>query len=361
MRILLGKNMKLFNYKKIIITGTLILGLSISSLSFCGCSVKNKESTASIFAMDTYMTITAYGEKSQEAVNTATEEINRLEDLLSTNIETSEIAVINSENGGTVSKDTAYLLKKSLEFYEATDGAYDITVYPLVYEWGFTTGDYKVPTDERIAELLPLIGSDKLHVTYTDDLEETAIVSFDEADMMVDLGTIAKGYASEKVAEIFKEYGIEHGLINLGGNVQLVGTKTDGSDWNVAIQKPDKDAEDTEYIGILSASDCAVTTAGGYERYFEEDGTIYRHIFDPSTGCPTTSSLKSVSIVAKDGVTADGYDTALYVMDLDGAITFWEEHKDLFDVIIVAEDDTVYISENIAEAFTTDYNVEILK
>ena len=333
--------------------GMILSATGCSKISLPGTAEDNSYSK-DLFAMDTYMSLTAYGENAEAAVEEAAAEITRLEQIFSTNIETSEIAQINGNGGGEVSEDTAYLIEKSLEYYEETKGAYDITVYPLVYEWGFTTQNYQVPSQERISELLPLVGSDKMHL-------EGRTVSFDQEGMMIDLGTIAKGYASQKVADIFASYEISYGLINLGGNVQLVGTKPDGSDWKVAIQKPDKDASDSEYVGVLSASDCAVTTAGGYERYFEEDGTLYRHIFDPSTGCPTTSSLKSVSVVTKNGVDADGYDTALFVMDFDEAVAFWQEHKDLFDVILITEDDTIYVSKGIADDFTSDYTVKVLK
>ncbi len=309
--------------------------------------------------MDTYMSLTAYGKNAKDAVEAAKEEILRLEQLFSTNIETSEVAQVNANGGGEVSEDTASLIDRSIFYYEETEGAYDITVYPLVCEWGFITKDFQVPNKERIAELLPLVGSDKLHLEGAKKHD----VVFDKEGMMIDLGTIAKGYASQRASEIFKEYGVESGLINLGGNVQVVGTKPDGTDWRVAIQKPDKDAEDTEYIGTLDVSDCAVTTAGGYERYFEEDGVIYRHIFDPATGCPTDSSLKSVSVIAKDGVDADGYDTALFVMDLADAVTFWKLHRGEFDVIIVGSDDTIYVSDGIIDNFCPNgenYRVEVL-
>ncbi len=337
--------------------GMILCTTGCSKISLPGTAEDNSYSK-DLFAMDTYMSLTAYGENAEAAVEEAAAEITRLEQIFSTNIETSEIAQINANGGGEVSEDTAYLIEKSLEYYEETKGAYDITVYPLVYEWGFTTQNYQVPSQERIDELLPLVGSDMMHL---ESNGETSTVTFDKEGMMIDLGTIAKGYASQKVSDIFKEYGIENGLINLGGNVQLVGTKPDGSDWKVAIQKPDKDASDSEYVGVLSASDCAVTTAGGYERYFEEDGTVYRHIFDPSTGCPTKSSLKSVSVVTKNGVDADGYDTALFVMDFDEAVAFWQDHKDLFDVILITEDDTIYVSQGIADDFTSDYTVKVLK
>ena len=333
----------------------------------CGCDFagNSKEYSANFFAMDTYMTLTAYGKGAKEAVEEAEGEIHALENLLSTNIPSSEVAQLNETGEGDVSYATAYLIQKSMEYYEDTDGVYDITIYPLVYEWGFTTKDFKVPTHERIEELLPLVGSDKLHLDGSpkeDDATKKYHVTFDKEGMMIDLGTIAKGYASQRASEIFKEHGVESGLINLGGNVQLVGTKPDKEPWKVAIQKPDKDAEDTAYVGTLKATDCAVTTAGGYERYFEEEGEIYRHIFDPATGCPTKSSLKSVSVIAKNGVDADGYDTALFAMDLEGAVSFWDMHRDLFDVIIVTGDDKIYVSEGIYDDFeAVDNSFEVVE
>lgn len=343
----------------------------IISVALClplwGCEslFSQREYSADFFAMDTYMTITAYGKHATEAVDAAVEEIEGLEQLLSTNIPTSEVAMLNKTGSGDVSYATAVLIQKSLEYYKETNGVYDITVYPCVYEWGFTTKNFVVPPEERIEELLPLVGSDKLHcdsVSNDDDIEKKYHVTFDKEGMMIDLGTIAKGYASQRAAEILEDYGVQSGIINLGGNVQLVGTKPDGADWRVAIQKPDKDAEDTAYIGTVSARNCAITTAGGYERYFEEDGVIYRHIFDPATGCPTESSLKSVSVVAQSGIDADGYDTALFAMDLDEAITFWKEHKDDFDVIIVTEDDKIYVSSGIFDSFeVSDTSYEVVE
>ncbi len=331
-----------------------VLLLSIMTC-MCGCEKlsKNNEASATIFAMDTYMAFEAYGDHAEEAVADASEEIRRLENLFSTNIESSDVAKINAAGGGDVSDETAELVEASLDFYEKTDGAYDITVYPIVRAWGFTTGSYRVPEDTEIRLLLPLVGSHKMHL-------ERHRISFDKKGMMIDLGTIAKGYTSQRLALLFQSKGIESALINLGGNVQAVGYKPDGTPWRVAIQKPDKDAPDTDYIGILSCHDCAVTTAGGYERYFEEGGKIYRHIFDPKTGYPVENDLKSVSVVAKDGITADGYDTALYVMGKEGAIDFWKAHADLFDIILVDGSDTIYISEPIAKDFSTDLKTEVL-
>ncbi len=327
------------------------------STSYTVIENDNGSYSVDLFAMDTYMTLTAYGEKEtcSKALLASAKEINRLEELFSTNIASSDIGQVNANGGGTVSDETAYLIKKSLTYYKETDGAYDITIYPLVKEWGFTTQDYKVPSEETISSLLDLVGSDLLHI------DENNLVTFDKEGMMIDLGTIAKGYTSQRIMEIYQEYGISSGLVSLGGNVQTLGSKTDGSDWKVAVQNPNEEDSSTDFMGVLEVSDKAVTTAGGYERYFEEDGVIYRHIFDPSTGSPTTSSLKSVTVVTDDGTDADGYDTPLFVMDLEQAIAFWQEHADTFSVILMDQDDKIYISEDIADDFSSDYDVTVIK
>ncbi len=312
--------------------------------------------TKEVFAMDTYMTLSASGDAAQEALDAAAEEIIRLDNLFSTNIASSDIAKVNEEGGGTVSEETAYLIEKSIEFYNQTNGVYDITIYPLVREWGFTTEEYHVPSDDTISKLMNLVGTDMMHLD-----EESYEVTFDKEGMMIDLGTIAKGYTSQKIMDIFKEYGLSSGLVSLGGNVQVLGTKEDGSRWKIAIQNPDNDLDGSEdFLGVVEVEDVAVTTAGGYERYFEQDGVIYRHIFDTSTGCPTTSSLKSVTVIAQDGTDADGYDTPLFIMDKDGAIEFYKEHADQFEMILMDEDDVVYVTEGISDYFTSDYETQII-
>ena len=172
----------------------------------------------------------------------------------------------------------------------------------------------------------------------------------------IDLGGIAKGYTSSRVIQIMKDYGIEHAIVNLGGNVQVLGTKTDGSDWRVAIQNP---ASENSYLGILSTTDKAVITSGGYERYFEQDGQVYHHIIDTQTGYPSDSDLTSVTIVYSDGTTADALSTALFAMGLDGAKELYRSGDIDFDMILF-DGSRVYVSEGIASGFSTDMNKEII-
>ena len=146
--------------------------------------------------------------------------------------------------------------------------------------------------------------------------------------------------------------------MNLGGNVQALGTKTDGTKWKIAVQSPD-DTED--YLGILSVQDKAVITSGGYERYFEQDGVTYHHIIDPKTGYPAESGLVSVTIVSEDGTLADGLSTSLFIMGKEKAADFWREHKDDFDVILMSDDGTLYVTEGLENDFSTERTVEIIR
>lgn len=316
-------------------------------------NAEEESATRDIFAMDTYMSVTAYGEKAQEAVDASVEEINRLDQLLSTGNEESEVGKINANHGGTLSEDGAYLMKKSLELYQLTDGVFDISIYPIMDLWGFTTQDFAVPSSEELKERLVLVDASKI-----DFDEETGEVSFEQDGMEIDFGGIAKGYTSNRVSEIFASYGIKSGLINLGGNVDAYGSKTDGSAWRVAIQSPDQDGN---YIGVLEARDKAVITSGGYERYFEEDGITYHHIIDPSTGYPADSGLKSVTIICDDGTLADGLSTSLFIMGEEKASEFWREHSDEFDFVLMKEDGSLVISEGIEDTFTTNLETKLVR
>lgn len=316
-------------------------------------SAADASSSRDIFAMDTYMTVTAYGPNAEMAVDQAQQEIERLDALLSTGAETSEVAQINANGGGTLSEDTTYLLERSLDLYDSTNGVFDIAIYPIMDAWGFTTGNYTVPSDETIENLLSL--TDVNNIIY--DKDESSI-SFAKDGMKIDFGGIAKGYTSGRIADIYQECGVTSGLINLGGNVQVVGTKTDGSKWRVAVQSPE--TED-DYLGILSTADRAVITSGGYERYFEQDGVKYHHIIDPSTGHPANNGLVSVTIVSADGTLADGLSTSLFIMGKDKAAEYWRAHSDEFDTILEDEDGVLYVTEGIADDFTSDHETNIIR
>ena len=193
------------------------------------------------------------------------------------------------------------------------------------------------------------------HVLYDEKKQE---VTLNKEGMKIDLGGIAKGYTSSKVMDIFKENGISSAVISLGGNVQTLNGKPDGSDWRVAVENP---ADTGSYIGVLSIKDKVVITSGGYERYFKQDGKTYHHIIDPATGYPANNGLTSVTIVSDDGTLADGLSTSLFIMGPEKAQKYWKEHSDEFDTILVKDDGSILVSEGLAEYFTSESDFTIIK
>lgn len=317
-----------------------LFGISILSL-LSGCVTSEEPCIKKdLFAMDTYMTMTAYGENAEAALDKVCNEITELEKLFSVTDKSSDIGRINSSRGQPVeiSADTAELISRSASFSELTNGALDITVYPLVREWGFTTGNYAVPTEKRIKELLEFTGFSQISVTGSK-------VTLPE-DHQLDLGAAAKGYAGEKAAEILKEEGVSSAILNLGGNVQTIGEKPDSTPWRVAVTDP---FSPSDIICTLSVRDKAVVTSGNYQRYFvSEDGKKYCHIIDPETGYPVDNGIASVTVISDSGTYSDGLSTALFVMGEEKSIAFWKEHRD-FEMLIITEDSRIIMTESLSE------------
>lgn len=315
-------------------------------LCFTACgkktdSFKNEPQSKSFFAMDTYMTITAYGENAETALNQAEERVTELEKMWSVTDENSEIYAVNHSGGATVaiSDETAELLDFSLDISKVTDGALECTMYPILTEWGFTTSDYKIPNDEKISALLKNTGYEKVQL----DGNSVAIPE----NMQIDLGAVGKGYTGDLITEVLKENGIDSALLDLGGNIQTIGTKPDGTDWKLGLRSP----FDEGSFATLEVSDCAVITSGGYERYFiGDDGETYWHILDPSTGKPAHSGLVSVTIVGKEGRLCDALSTSLFVMGLDKATKLWKQRDD-FEMVLVTEDGKIYLTEGMENEF----------
>lgn len=326
--------------RKRIITGFIA---STVLLTACGKKpVENKQDSRSFFAMDTYMTVTVYGEDTKAALDKAEEKVAELERLWSVTDENSEIYAVNHSDGNSVSvsSETAALLGFSLDISAMTDGALDCTMYPVLTEWGFTTGDYKIPSDESIAKLLENTGYQKIKLN-----GQTVTIP---ENMQIDLGAVGKGYTGDLLAEILKENGISSALLDLGGNIQTIGKKSDGSDWKLGLRSP----FDEGTFAVLEVSDCAVITSGGYERYFVgDDGETYWHILDPKTGKPAQSGLVSATIIGKEGRLCDALSTSVFVMGLDKAENLWRQHDD-FEMVLVTENGRIYITEGLEDKFS---------
>ena len=323
---------------------TCLLLACLTALSLAGCGAPKTE-TLDIFAMDTYMSLVAIGDGGAAVLQSCSNEINALEQELSRTIDTSDVAQLNANGAARLSDDTAELLNAALQYSELTNGAFDVTIAPLVALWGITTDSPRVPAQEEIDALLPLVGSG--HVRLEGDT-----AALDEG-CAIDLGGIGKGYASDKVADLFAGSEISGGFVSLGGNVYVHGPTAEGKLWNVAIQDPNH----TEgYACTLHLSDAFVVTSGGYQRYFTApDGTVYQHIIDPATGYPADSGLLSVSIVTRrenggTGTMADAYSTALYVMGEAAAVDFWRQ-QGAFDMVLVTADGRVLYTPGLADCF----------
>lgn len=334
------------------LSGVLLFLLCIAMLTACQNSDENKKVSKDIFAMDTYMTVTAYGKNAENGVNKAVDEINRLEMVLSAEKQESDIYKLNETGSGTLSTDTKNIVSRALEINKTTNGAFDISIYPLMVKWGFTTQKYNVPSKNEISKLLKDVDSSKIIFD-----EKSGNIKLKE-NMKIDLGGIAKGYTSNRVMQIFKECGVKSGLVSLGGNVQALGTKTDGTAWQIAIENPDKSSD---YIGVVSVKDKAVITSGGYERYFEKNGKTYHHILDPETGYPAESGVKSVTIVSDDGTLADALSTSLFVMGKEKALDYWHEHKNEFDTVLVEDNGDITITGGLEKIFKSNFKFDTVK
>lgn len=294
--------------------------------------------------MDTKMTVKVYGEGAPEAAREAKERLQGLDALWSATSEGSDVARLNSSAGEAVAlaPETMRLLRLSEAVREETKGALDVTLLPLLKLWGFSGGVHRVPTAEEIEAARALTGAGKLK------LDEAAGTARLEKGSSVELGAVAKGYAGELVAAELKSRGVRSALLDLGGNIEAVGMREDGTPWRVGLRNPFGGA----LLGTVAVTDAAVVTSAIDQRFFtDEAGNRYWHILDPATGKPAASGLASATVVASSGGRADALSTALFVMGADRAAAFWRERQD-FEMVLVGMDGHVWITEGLLDRFS---------
>lgn len=323
--------------------------LSFSFLLFllCGCAApaeqdyEETEAVRDIFAMDTYMYLKAHGETAETALGIAAERILSLEETFSVTNENSDVWAINHAEGESVdiSGDTARLLETATDIGRRTGGALDVTLYPVLTAWGFTADTQQIPDARTLSEALALVDYRKIVL----DGKSVTLPK----NMQLDFGALAKGYTSDSVTEILRENGVESALVNLGGNVQALGTKPDGSKWKVGVQDP---FSPSKQICILEIADTAVITSGNYERCFTgADGRDYWHILDAKDGYPADNGLVSVTIIGESGLICDALSTALFVLGTEDAIAYWQTDGS-FEMILVTEDAMMYYTEGLEDS-----------
>lgn len=331
------------SYKLIKIAALICVFLPAVSCK-AGNNVKNEDNavpcTRDVFAMDTYMNLTAYGSNAEKALDDAERRILQLESEFSATSETSEIWKLDHSNGEAIElkDDTAELIGKALDMCDKTCGCLDITIYPVLKEWGFTTGDYKIPEKARISELLKNVGYSKVKI------EDKSVNMPKETE--IDLGAVAKGYTGDEILEIMRSHDVKSALVNLGGNVQTLGKKPDGSEWKVAVRDPFHPETD---MCVLEVDDCAVITSGNYERFFiGDDGKRYCHIIDPADGCPADNGFVSVTVIGESGIVCDALSTAVFVAGIKKSNEIISEYVD-YDFIVVSDDEKMYYTQGISD------------
>ncbi|GFZ32400.1 FAD:protein FMN transferase [Clostridium zeae] len=273
----------------------LAIGLSmLLIISMVSCSKKDEKVDKYATKMDTIMHLTAYGPNASKAIDEAFKRVDEIEKIASSSIDTSDVSKINEAAGKEYVKvhpEIVKIIKTSIEYSKISNGAFDITVSPLIKLWGIGTDEERVPADSEIKDKLALVGYKNISINEADNS-----VKLMKAGMAIDLGGVAKGFTADEIVKVFKKYGVNSAIINLGGSsIYTLGEKPDKTLWSVAIQNPRKEKNEGN-IGIVKLNQGALSTSGDYQRFFIKDGKRYHHILDPFTGYPADAGVMSDTI-----------------------------------------------------------------
>jgi thiamine biosynthesis lipoprotein len=291
----------------------------ICSAFLISCTAKVPE-PLTVFALGTVCRVNLYGEGTEEIYGELTDRLSAIEDALSVRIYTSEVSLINRNAGAgpvAVSADVMYVIKMAKYFAEKSNGAFDPAIGVLTSLWNIGSDEERVPTAEEIAAALPLVDWRKIALD-----EDAGTVFLEEPGMKIDLGGIAKGFAADELVKILRRHGAPRAVIDLGGNIYMLGKKKDGSPWRVGVKDPAQPQGDVAVT--LELGENSVVTSGMYERFFEEEGERYHHILDPKTGFPASSGVLSATIVCRSSLAADALSTAVFILGRDAGLALLE-------------------------------------
>lgn len=317
---------------------TALLSASILLLSGCSGLPRERSQTYTDTLFDTVISVQIFDSVDEDVLKGCEKLCKKYDSMFSNKIEDSEISRINSAGGNPVevSKETIKLIKKGIYYSEMSDGVFDITIAPVSNLWDFKAETPLVPSPEAIAEAVS-------HVNYENIIIRDNTVKLTDPHAGIDLGAIAKGYIADRIKDYLEEEGVRHAMINLGGNVLAMGSKLDGSDYNIGIQKPFD--ETGEPITSVKISDKSVVTSGIYQRYFKADGKIYHHILDPNTGYPCENNLYSVTILTDSSLTADALSTTCFLLGYDRGMKLINQ-LDNVDAVFITKDNQIHYSKN---------------
>ena len=247
--------------------------------------------------------------------------------------EKSVITHVNNNEAVTLDDHFITVFRLSSEIYKDTEGAFDITVAPLVNAWGFGFKNGITPDCHAIDSLMQFVGFDKVK------LQDGKIIKTDDR-LMLDCSAIAKGYGVDAVARLLKSKGIDNYMVEIGGEIVASGENPKGAPWRIGVSKPDDDSVSVrnEIQGIINICNTTMATRDNYHNYYYKGGKKYAHTIDPKTGCPVQHSILSATVVSDECAKADAYATAFMVMGLDKAKAVLARHKDMMAYFIYSDD-----------------------
>jgi FAD:protein FMN transferase len=319
--------------------------LFVLLLPSCAASAP-KEVSRSEFVLGTLCSIRLVGGGDEKLLDAVFARLKEIEDELSVNKPGSRIDAANEAAGRApveVGPDATAIIKRDLELSAWSEGAFDPSVGPLVKLWGIGTDRARLPGPKEIQAARALVGWKDIV------LDETkGTVFLRRKGMALDLGSTTKGFAADEIAALVRAAKVKSAVIDLGGNVYVIGSRPGGKRWRIGLQDPFSE-ERGAYLGIANLSDKTMVTSGVYERYFIKDGKRYHHILDTKTGYPVDNGLMSVTVVAPKSFDADGFTTTIFALGRARGMALAAEKG--VDVIVVDKDRKVYMSPGVSTYF----------
>ena len=334
--------------KKITVLFFLILLMPVS-----GCNAKKEAALSGQTMGTTYhiKILAGYWDDMaglQKKIDIRLAEINHSMSVYQKDSEISQFNAMEAHTRLPVSNDFLQVLKTAKTLHDQTQGAWDGTVGPLVDLWGFgKTGKQRhVPPVEILQQLMQQTGFQYV-ILHPDNTISKSI-----SKISLDLGSIAKGYGVDQIAQVIQQSGIENYLVEIGGEVVAAGRRLDGEKWRIGINKPEKGSPYTEVYKVVSLENKALATSGDYRNFFEQDGKIYSHVLDPKTGFPVSNQVVSVTIIADNCTYADGLATAVMVMGPQKGLELINRLPNIEGLIITMEADG-HLTDHFSNRFQT--------
>lgn len=333
-------------------TMKVLLMVPVLSLGLLGCQEEDPRGLAdqpydrTEFLLGTVANIKVYNEGQEEALDKAFERVHELDELFAMQNPESEISEVNRQAGiepVEVSEEVFHVMERALYYAEESGGSFDPTIGAVTSLWRIGQDDAAVPEANELAEAVALVDYQKVELN---EAEQT--IYLQEEGMVLDLGAIGKGYITDEAARVLVEEGVNTAIVDLGGDIVVVGNSTRGEDqpWNVGIQNPY--GERGEILGIVPVSDRAIVTSGIYERLVRDGDDEYHHLMDPETGFPIDNNISGISIIADNAMDADALVNIAFSLGVEDGLNYINGLEDV-EVIYITNEMEIYASEGINE------------